>query len=531
MKKFILFALCLNIAFAAHSQKNINSKTDDFTPGLYIGANGGLNWFFGENNFPLNTTAAFTMDQNIGYLGRLELGYHFTPVYSLRGFLGYRLNNYFNTTVNPVSSENLAFDFLLNLTNLKNYDPTKKLTFSLFAGLGANYINNSPAFSVAGSLRGGLQTDYNISKALALNLIVEGSILTDNYNKVPAGTPIDLEAAVSLGLAYRFPGKQTTTPVVEESLPTATKPVEKPVIIPEEKPVVAQDTVKPEAKPVVEPVQIAKEEPVKPVVSETSISDKINEHVFFTINQREITASGQKESMQRIADFIASHPESKVIISGYADRGTGTVEVNNMVSKERAVIVANTLIQEYGVPYKNIWVRWFGSGVQPYQKATQNRLVIVRGAATFKEANAIPQLETNKRNAVNTESNTESGTVNSNVTVATKAEPALFKVLHFVEGSAAVTDPKAKDEIKLVAEYLKRNPSAMVSISGYADKVSDDEKKSTEISKQRAEAVANTLINAHLISSERIQVRWYGAQKESGTTPSMNKMVLISTVK
>ena len=235
--------------------------------------------------------------------------------------------------------------------------------------------------------------------------------------------------------------------------------------------------------------------------------------------------------MQRIADFIASHPESKVIISGYADRGTGTVEVNNMVSKERAVIVANTLIQEYGVPYKNIWVRWFGSGVQPYQKATQNRLVIVRGAATFKEANAIPQLETNKRRAVNAESNTESRTVNSNVTVATKAEPALFKVLHFVEGSAAVTDPKAKDEIKLVAEYLKRNPSAMVSISGYADKVSDDEKKSTEISKQRAEAVANALIKDYSISAERVQVRWYGAQKESGTTPSMKKMVLISTVK
>lgn len=542
MKKFILITLCLNLAFAAHSQKTVKNSIETFTPSWYVGANGGLNWFLGENNYPFgNPISQLSMTQNMGYLGRLELGYHFSPIYSLRSFLGYRLNNYYNSTVTAISSENLAVDFLVNLTNIKNYNPDNKLTFSLFAGLGANYINSSPVFPVAGSLRGGLQTDYNLTSQLALNLIIEGSVLTDNYNKAPAGTPIDLEAAVSLGLSYRLPSsakKQFITTVIEPEIPEVIKPEETPVVItPEpEKPMVAQDTVKPvEVPEVVKPV-----EPQPETIATTTdmVTDKINEHVFFTINQREIQGDVQKSSMQRIADFIAAHPESKVIISGYADRGTGTVEVNNMISKQRAVIVANTLIREYGVSYKNIWVRWFGSGVQPYAKAYQNRLVIVRGAVSFKEANAIPALkrESTSMPKTNSELNTNSNT-NSTTKPETKPgvaevqESSIFKIVHFSESSVEITNQKEKEDIKLVAEYLKRNPASMVTISGYADKDSDGEKKCTQLSKDRAEAVANTLINTYSINAERIQARWYGAQKENGLTPTMNKMVLINTVK
>lgn len=529
--------LILFVSVYAQEVKKENSTT--FKPGWYMGANGGLNWFYGENNFPINPAPVVTLTQNIGYLGRLELGYQFTPVYSMRSFLGYRLNNYFNGSNYLFSSENLAFDFLFNMTNLtKGYDMNRKLTFSVFAGLGANYINNSPIFPVAGSLRVGIQPEYNINSNLALNLIAEINAVTDNYNKVSAGTPIDLEAALSLGLTYRFP---------ESAKKVASEPVVEPKIEPQPEAIVTPTPApEPTPAPVVEPVQIAKAEPkpvIKPVepqpttiVTTETVSDKINEHIFFTLNQREIKSDVQKESMQRIADFITAHPESKVIISGYADRGTGSFENNIIISKKRAVIVANTLIRDYGVHYKNIWVRWFGDGVQPYAKPSQNRLVIVHGAASFKEALSIPSLKKESTNVVTSNSvSTSTSTSNTkkdiNNKTTEKNDPTLFKVVHFVENSVLITDPKAKDEIKLVAEYLERNPSSMVVISGYADNISDAEKTSTELSKNRAQAVASVLINTYSINSERIQVRWFGAQKEKGLTPTMNKMVLINTVK
>lgn len=536
MKKLIFITTCLFVVLSTYSQTPIKENTSAFTPYWTLGANGGINWFFGENNFPINPTAAFTVTENIGHLGRLNVTRQVSPVVGIRGMLGINKYNYFNNTVKPFFAEHLTADVVFNLTNLKKgYNPDRFFNFSVFGGLGAGYLNNNTtSFMLDGMLRGGLQGDFKLSSALNLNLIAEMNILTDNANHTGmAGKPIDLGPALALGFTYRL-HKVVKKAIAEEPVekpalvePAVVEPVTPPIVVEPEKPMVAQDTI----KPVIETVT---PEPEKPLVAETIVPDKLNEHVFFTINQREIQSTVQKESMQLIANFIAAHPDSKVVISGYADRGTGTVEINNMLSKQRAVLVANTLIREYGVPLKNIWVRWFGSSVQPYAKATQNRLVIVRGAATFKEAFAIPNIIKKTEATVGTSAPATTASA-SNSTEAPKApkepEAALFEVLHFTEATIEITEQKQLDEIKKVADYLNRNPGTMVSVSGYGDKDSDGEKKSTEISKARALAVADMLTKTHQISSERIQVRWYGAQKENGTKLTMNKMVLITTTK
>lgn len=536
MKKLIFIASCLFIVLSTNSQTTIKDNTTAFTPYWTLGANGGINWFFGENNFPINPTAAFTVNQNIGYLGRLNVTRQISPVVGIRGMLGINKYNYFNNTVTPFYAEHLTADIVFNLTNQKKgYNPDRFFHFLVFGGLGAGYLNNnSTSFMLDGMLRGGLQGDFKLSTALHLNLIAEMNILTDNANHTGlAGKPIDLGPALTLGFTYRL-GKVVKRAIAEEPVekpaivePAVVEPVTPPTVMEPEKPMIAQDTIKPEIKTVTP-------EPEKPLVAETTVPDKLNEHIFFTINQRQIQSTAQKESMQLIADFIAAHPDSKVVISGYADRGTGTVEVNNTLSKQRAVLVANTLIREYGVPLKNIWVRWFGSGVQPYAKANQNRLVIVRGAATFKEAFAIPNIM--EKTVTNVETSAPATTTSvSSSTEAPKApkapEAAMFEVLHFAEAVIEITDQKQKDEIKKVADYLNRNPSTMVTVNGYGDNDKDGEKKSIEISKSRAQAVADILTKTYSISPERILVRWYGAQKESSTNPTMNKMVIINTTK
>ena len=546
MKKLTISTVLFVFAFSGFIHAQEPQKTDSylFKPGWYVGANGGYNLFLGEgNNFlnPLmgnNKPYVFNLKDNGSFLGRAVLGYTFSPTIGLRGMLGYVNTSWPNASIsniNVFSSENLTADVVWNLSNLNNkYNPNRKMDFSLFAGLGMGYRNmvvKDNLSPLSGLLRAGVQGDYKLTSDWALNVILEGNLTTDNYNDfVIDPLPFDLFAALTVGVTYRLPEnvKRTVqTPVVPEVKPETqlaekTTPVE-PIPAP---------VVEPTPAPVVEPVHIAKEEPkpivqpVEPKQPEVAVApDYLNENIYFTINQRDVKNDTQAESMQHIADYVKAHPAAHIIISGYADRGFGTAEINNFISKQRAVNVANTLIQKYGVPYKNVWVRWFGSGVQPYLKASMNRLVIVRDPKNQK-----PNSATSKRtqDTGNTASeNSIGGTETKNQTAETKDLP-LFETVNFINGSFEITDQRQKDIIMKTALYLRRNPDAIIAVSGYADNIADGEKKSAELSKKRSVAVANALIKLYSISGERIQVRWYGAEKQSGK-PSLNKLVLIKT--
>ena len=106
----------------------------------------------------------------------------------------------------------------------------------------------------------------------------------------------------------------------------------------------------------------------------------------------------------------------------------------------------------------------------------------------------------------------------------------MYQVIHFTDGSVDVSNKKDQDLITMAALYLRRHPESRIAVSAYADKASAGESKNAELSKKRAVAVANTLIQRYSIASERVQVKWFGAQKENGTMPTMNRLVLMETI-
>lgn len=537
MKKRIFTTFCLGAALltGAYAQEKTDNSSS-FKPGWYIGINGGTNFFMGEgNNFFSKNKDYVDPWKKFGWLGRVAVGYDFTPVIGLRGMLGYHA---FNWTTVPVaadgsypvykfSSENLSADMMVNLSNWWGGYKKRTVDFSAFVGLGGAYLNdNSVKASVAGMFRGGLQSDLHLSDAVSINLMLDGNISTDNYNDLTfSPSPVDIFPELTLGLTYRIPSKekQKEEPA-EEKLPTTTTPKEEP----------AKTDVKPveekpaETKPVEKP---AETKPVTTAPAESKpetkeVMTRLNEHIFFAQNKRDITGNEHLNSMQKIAEFVKQHPDTRIIVSGYADRTTGVDDANNQVSKERAVNVANKLIREYGVPYKNIWVKWYGSGIQPYLSATKNRLVIVRSPDVKV---LIPLTETKGVEKKNDEVENLTPAPADTLSKYSNEGP-LFQVVHFKETITTLDEAKQKDVLKAVAAYLKRHPDARIAISGYADKASVGEKKNAVLSKERAINVANALINEHAISSGRIQVKWFGAQKENGTQPSMNKLVLIETI-
>ena len=538
MKKLMLILVCLTIVLLSSSTYAQNTKKSDaFKPGWYLGANGGVSWMFAEGNNFLSSepNAAFSLIDNAGLTGKLAAGYQFTPVVGLRAMLGYTQNRWTNYmyshNIQSFGSESLNADVLFNMSNLfKGYNPDRFVDFSLFAGLAADLrnsltdlgnVSHDSYFNLPVRLGG--QFDFRLADQWKLNLIGDLNFAPDNYNALVGGFGFDIFPEIALGVTYRLPQKESETPV-DDKLPIIDQPVEP------ETPVTPVEPVKP-VEPVTPVTPVVPEEPVKPTEPEKpavqSAVDYLNEHFYFAINSTDVNSAEYEESMKVIADYVKKNPDTQIIIRGYADQGTGNVDLNNRISKNRAVNVANTLIRKYGVPYKAIWVRWYGGGVQPYIKnAKSNRLVIVH-TPEVKELVPARTATDQKKKVTEDKPQTAASTVEAETEdngTATVVAP-VTKVIYFDEKALNPRDKNEEDKIMLVAVYLRNHPNAIVTVDGYADNVSDGENKSAELSKQRAINVANTLIRKYSIDKERVSVNWYGARPNA----ALNKMVLVKT--
>jgi hypothetical protein len=180
-----------------------------FRPEWYVGANTGLNSFWGEGvggyirTRPLST---------IAIMGRATMGYNFSPVLGIRGMLGYSQHNWAEKTpATTFGAENLTMDVMVNLSNINgSYNLYRPIQFSGFAGLGFTYRNmyNTYPGVVSTFIRGGLQGDYHLTKYIDLNLIGELNILNDKFNGVATGFLFDAYPALTVGLTYHLRGRK-----------------------------------------------------------------------------------------------------------------------------------------------------------------------------------------------------------------------------------------------------------------------------------------------------------------------------------
>ena len=77
--------------------------------------------------------------------------------------------------------------------------------------------------------------------------------------------------------------------------------------------------------------------------------------VTFTLGKAEIT-NQEKVNLEGIAKMIKNTPNVKFRVAGYADKGTGSEEINNQLAKNRAQNVYDLLTRVYGVPASRLTV-------------------------------------------------------------------------------------------------------------------------------------------------------------------------------
>lgn len=103
----------------------------------------------------------------------------------------------------------------------------------------------------------------------------------------------------------------------------------------------------------------------------------------------------------------------------------------------------------------------------------------------------------------------------------------LMTTVRFKINSDVIT-PEEEVNIYNMAEWLKKNPSEKVTVVGYADKDTGTSEYNMELSKKRADAVANQLVNKYGISRDRLNIKYDGSDVQPYTENDWNRIVIFT---
>lgn len=374
LNKILLTASLLFGSLCASAQTEVTEYV--FQPHWFGQAQFGAQETLGEGAF--NILA--------GPNAQLAVGYNFSPVFGLR----LAANSWRSRGTSEIQNQRYKWhwsyvaptvDALFNVTNLLGgYNPTRLVDVNIFAGIGANiafkndeanainkafnaaHFANANYGAINSTMLGyvwdgtktrlvgkmGFDVNFNVTDRLQLGLELQANVLNDKYNSKRAGNA-DWYFNGLVGLKYAF----------GETYSTRTRVIDVPC-----EPQIVEKIVE---KIVEVPVQVEEKKTEKAV---------FQRDVFFKIN-KSVIRNSEMQKVTDIADYLNAHPNAKVTITGYADKGTGTVWFNLRLAAKRAEAVATCLRKKYNIPASRMIVKSMGEDLyQPYKDPIKDRVAI-----------------------------------------------------------------------------------------------------------------------------------------------------------
>ena len=367
----VLASLGMNsMAQATYTDKDGNEY--QFKKHFYLDIQGGGQYTLGEAKFK------DLLSPNI----QGAIGYQFSPVFGLRaqmnglwskgGWAGFRSKVGEKPYNAKYKFKYIApgVDFMFNLSNLFcGWNPNRVFNISAFAGGGINWAGgNQEINDIAANIknqsnylleylwqgkkvrpygRAGIDLEFKVSKAVSIMLEGNANMISDKYNSKKADNPdwyFNALAGVRINLGKSYTKKA--------------KPVEEPAPAPAPK----QEYVAPKPEPKPAPVEKKVEE--------------IRRDIFFTINSYKI-APAEEAKIREVVDFLNKNTEAKVVVTGYADKGTGNDVINDRIAAKRAAAVVWMLTKKYNIPSERITEESKGARVQSFAENAENRVTIM----------------------------------------------------------------------------------------------------------------------------------------------------------
>lgn len=324
-------------------------------PHMFFGLNGGAQVSFTHYDFSKLITPSYGV----------SFGAYFNPV------IGARLHVSGYENKGGIKSLNETYDFntvtgsadlLLNVTNMFRSDKDRVFNLILLGGVGlAGAWDNDDFHALATkaaenypmawqdrrlshNVRLGMQLDFNIAKHFGLNLELAANNRADRINSKTTDRN-DWAATASLGLIFKF-GQKKTEKMAEEPVPVA------------EEWATRTDTVWYDD------------------ITYRDVPEKVTyeDNIYYKIRLSEPEPASK---IQKIANFVKAHKNCSVQVTAYADKATGTPELNMQYSKERAEKVVAALVKA-GVSRSVITSEYKGDTVQPFAENDKNRVAIVK---------------------------------------------------------------------------------------------------------------------------------------------------------
>lgn len=276
---------------------------------------------------------------------------------------GYWLNE------SKVNFMNLHADVMFDLVNLfGGYKPSRVYGLALYAGVGFGYTWDRCSAAdphhkqgITGNI--GLQNMFHVSKAFDINLDIRGMGVHDGFDGQDGNRPFDALVTVTAGLTYKFAPRGWYSERIRETVTVYDN---------EGLNALRERIAQLEARN--RELQAKADREKRVVVS----GDGSTYLAYFPINVSEVSLA-DKAQLEQCANMI-KHSEKglKFLITGYADKQTGTPEINETLSRERAQNVRACLVKEFGIDPNRLEIAWKG-GVNNmfYDDPSLSRVVVI----------------------------------------------------------------------------------------------------------------------------------------------------------
>lgn len=266
---------------------------------------------------------------------------------------------------------NIHADVLFNLNNIiAGYKEDRIYTISPYIGLGVMRAYKAPvATEFAGTV--GLLNSFRVAKGLDINLDVRGALVADRFDGEVGGLrgrEGEGLLSVALGVTYKFKerGWERTKTIIRHDNRTINDLRDQ------------IEDLKYQNEALKKALAERDEAKVDTIIQRINVAAPVM--VTFKIGKSNLSRR-DRVSLGMLADVIKDTDESIVYtITGYADAGTGSVAINDRLSRERAEAVYDCLVNEYGVDADRLKVEYKG-GVENmfYDDPTLSRAAITVG--------------------------------------------------------------------------------------------------------------------------------------------------------
>ena len=333
-------------------------ETNRFWSNWFVTAGGGALIFFGDHNMQMKFGDRLSPALDIGF------GKWFTPgigvrfMYSGLTIKGATQNGSHSTGKVYDASQwldeqkfdfmNIHGDVLFNASNLLcGYNEKRFWSVTPYVGLGWILTWETPrARNFNASI--GLINSFRLSSAFDLNLDVRGTATKDEFDGERGGRKEEGLLSVTVGVTYKFPRRTWGRSTV------------KTITFSDE-----------ELRLMREQLKAMNDENNRLINELVETSNKVTERVVetnilsapylvtFQIS-RYALSNEARVNIGFQAKIMKENKNAVYTIIGYADKGTGTKEFNQFLSKSRAEAVYNCLVNEFGVPASQLKITYEG---------------------------------------------------------------------------------------------------------------------------------------------------------------------------